>query len=440
MTGVRIAYLGGGSTRAPGTIAALIERATHFAGSELVLYDPAAEHLEIVARLGRRMAEAADADLAITATSDRRKALAGADVVLASFRPGGFEARVQDERIPLRHGVIGQETQGPGGFFLALRSLHVFRALVEEMEQLCPRALLVNYTNPVNVVAQGLTRYSDVRTVSLCEGPIVWPGHVARAAGLDPDAVRATMVGLNHACWSVAADVEGGDLFDLIGAAWERARADPSVDERTSQLLHLASRMASIPADYLRYYYFPEETLARARAHTRTRGEEILDSIDGYWRHYAEQADAPEPGLDAVHSRAGVGELELAVAVIDAVINDTGEEFPVNVPNRGAIAGFADDLVVEVPALCDAAGFHPTVAGVSLPAHVSGLIEMLAEYQSLTADAGWKGTRVDAVRALAANPLVLSLSKAEALYCELAKAHAPNLPERLHVETTAWTT
>ena len=114
MTAVRIAYLGGGSTRAPGTIAALIERAAHFADSELVLYDPDAEHLDIVARLGRRMVEAAGADLAITATADRPEALTGADIVLASFRPGGFEARVHDERIPLRHGVIGQETQGPG--------------------------------------------------------------------------------------------------------------------------------------------------------------------------------------------------------------------------------------------------------------------------------------------------------------------------------------
>ena len=437
---MRIAYIGGGSTRAPGTIAALLERSRRFAGSELVLFDPAREHLEIVARLGRRMVAAAGADLTITTAAHRGEALRDADVVLASFRPGGFEARAHDERIPLAHGIIGQETQGPGGFFLALRSLHVFRSLVQEMEECCPRALLVNYTNPVNVVAQAITRYSDVRTVSLCEGPIVWPRHVARAAGLDPDAVRATMVGLNHACWSIAAEIEGDDLFAVVDAAWARARGEPAADERTAQLLHLTSRMGSIPADYLRYYYFPDETLATARARARTRGEELLDALPGYWAHYAEQADARAPALDAAHSRAGVGELELAVAVIDAAVNDTGEEYPVNVPNRGAIAGFADDLVVEVPAICDAVGFHPTVRGVSLPPHVSGLIEMLAEYQSLTADAGWRGTRTDAVRALAAHPLVLSLSKAEALYGELAKAHAVNLPERLHVEARTWTT
>jgi 6-phospho-beta-glucosidase len=263
---------------------------------------------------------------------------------------------------------------------------------------------------------------------------------VAEAVGIDPQAVSATMVGLNHACWSIAAAYDGGDLFALADEAWQRAREDPATDERTAQLLHLTSRMASIPADYLRYYYFADEMLAVARARPRTRGEEIIDSLPDYWRHYAEQAATAVPALAAEHSRSGVGELELAVAVIDAVVNDTGELFPVNIPNRGAIEGFADDLVVEVPAICDAAGFRPTVHGVALPPHVSGLIEMLAEYQSLTADAGWHGSRDDAIRALAAHPLVLSLSKAEALYEDLATAHASHLPERLRVQARAWTT
>ena len=113
---------------------------------------------------------------------------------------------MQDERHPAAHGVIGQETQGPGGFFLALRSLQVFRGLVEEMRPVLPGALLVNYTNPVNIVAQAVTRHSDVRTVSLCEGPIVWPRHVAEPWA-STRGRKATMVGLNHACWSIAAGV-----------------------------------------------------------------------------------------------------------------------------------------------------------------------------------------------------------------------------------------
>ena len=130
MAAIRLAYVGGGSTRAPGTVASLIARGASFAGSEIVLIDLDADHLRIVERLARRMADVRGVDLRIRSTTSRAVGLRDADIVLASFRPGGFEARVLDETIPLRHGVLGQETQGPGGFFMALRSIHVFRDLV----------------------------------------------------------------------------------------------------------------------------------------------------------------------------------------------------------------------------------------------------------------------------------------------------------------------
>src|SRR5690242_6615381 len=146
MAAIRLAYVGGGSTRAPGTVASLIVRGASFSGSEVVLIDLDEDHLGVVERLARRMASVRGVDLRIRSTTDRVDGLRDADVVLASFRPGGFEARAVDERIPLRHGVIGQETQGPGGFFMALRSIHVFRDLVADIEALAPDAVLINYT------------------------------------------------------------------------------------------------------------------------------------------------------------------------------------------------------------------------------------------------------------------------------------------------------
>jgi 6-phospho-beta-glucosidase len=189
--------------------------------------------------------------------------------------------------------------------------------------------------------------------------------------------------------------------------------------------------MESVPADYLRYYYFRDEAVTAAQAARRTRAEEILSDSERYWRHYREQAAAPEPFLDPTLSRSGVGELELAVDVIESIVADLGETWPVNIPNRGSLRGFDDGLVVELPATCSNEEIAPTVAAAELPPSVRGLLEMLAEYQQLTADAAWSGNRRDAVRALAANPLVLSLSLAERLYAELAAAHAPHLPERL---------
>jgi len=136
------------------------------------------------------------------------------------------------------------------------------------------------------------------------------------------------------------------------------------------------------------------------------------------------------PVLDPQRSRGGINELELAIDVMDAVFNDRREVWPVNVPNQGAIADFPDDMVVEVPGFVDRNGIAPVAQG-HMPRQVVGLVKMLGEYQALAAEAAWSGTRIDAIRALAANPLVLSAARATVLYDEMAAAHRRYLPERL---------
>ena len=190
MARLKIAYIGGGSTRAAGTMASFIEQGANFAGSEIVLIDLDAERLELIRGLAERMAAAKGVDLTASATTDRRAGLDGCDAILTSYRPGGFEARVLDERIPLTHGVIGQETQGPGGFFMALRSIHVMRQILDDVAVACPEARIFNYTNPVNIVAQAVTDHSDVPFVSLCEGPIVYRRGGGPGRGARPRAAR----------------------------------------------------------------------------------------------------------------------------------------------------------------------------------------------------------------------------------------------------------
>ena len=431
MAAIQLAYIGGGSTRAPGTIAALIVRGAAFAGSEVVLVDLDPDHLTVVERLARRMAEVRGLDLRIRTTTDRRDGVRDADVVLASFRPGGFEARALDERIPLRHGVIGQETQGPGGFFMALRSIHVFRDFVAEIEELAPRAVLINYTNPVNVVSEAITHHSPVPTISLCEGPLIFPPGAVRSAGLDPARLDAVLVGLNHTGWTVRHELDGEDVMPLIRAADDRRRAEPSESARSDRLLHLAATMGSLPSPYLDYYYFREETVAEARAKPTTRAQDILAETADYWRHYDEQSRAVEPGLDPARSRGGILELELAIDVIDAIVNDRRAVWPVNVPNRGGVLpGFPEDLVVEVPAVVGRDGVAP-IPQPPLPPNVRGLIEALGSYQALTAEAAWSGGRRDAIAALTSHPLVGSLPLAERIYDEMAAAHRAWLPARL---------
>ncbi len=429
MAAIKLVYLGGGSTRAPGTVAGLIAQGEQFAGSEVALVDLDEGRLEIVRRLAERMAQARGLDLRFSATTERRRALEGADAVLSSFRPGGFEARHLDESIPLRHGVIGQETQGPGGFFMALRSIAVLREVCGEMAELCPDALLVNYTNPVNLVAQAIADHSAISVVSLCEGPIYFPRIFAAGVGLDPDLIEATMVGLNHGCFSVAARYDGDDLLPLLDEL--DARRDREVREPWwDGLLRLAVTVRAVPADYMAYYYYRDTVLEHLRGKPTTRSQDIMGMTGGYWRHYEEQAARADPQLDPDLCRGGIDELELAVDVMDAVFNDRDEVWPVNVPNNGTIAELPDRQVVEVPGRCNASGIHPE-GRFELPPPVRGLVKSLAEYQLLAADAAWDGDRRQAVQALAANPLVLDLGKAELLYDELAEAHRDHLPDRL---------
>ncbi len=156
-----------------------------------------------------------------------------------------------------------------------------------------------------------------------------------------------------------------------------------------------------------------------------------MAEVADYWRHYAEQAEADDPVLDPDRSRGGILELELAIDVIDALVNDRGQVWPVNVPNAGgALAGFPDDLVVEVPGRVSAAGIQP-IAQPPLPRQVRALIQTLGEYQALTAEAAWSGNRRDGIRALASNPLVRTLPMAETLYDAMANAHRDYLPDRL---------
>src|SRR3954454_1797982 len=240
---LKIAYIGGGSTRGPGTMASLIEQGENFAGSEIVLIDLDQDRLALVQTIAQRMARCRGLDLTVTATTDRRAGLEDCDFVLTSYRPGGFEARYLDESIPLKYGVIGQETQGPGGFFMALRSIYVMKSIIEDMEAVCPHARLFNYTNPVNIVSEAVTHHTYIPTVSLCEGPINGNRDFAEMIGLNPDKLDAVSIGLNHGSWTVRHRYDGQDFIPILRDAYERMSRDPEIARGELRLLELACCM-----------------------------------------------------------------------------------------------------------------------------------------------------------------------------------------------------
>ena len=260
------------------------------------------------------MAAAKGVDLTVTATTDRRAGLDGCDAVLTSYRPGGFEARVLDERIPLAHGVIGQETQGPGGFFMALRSIHVMQGILDDLEAVAPAARIFNYTNPVNIVAQAVTATTPTsRSSRSARGRSSSRRRSPRPPGLDPAKLDVASVGLNHGSWSVRAQYDGADLLPLVQAAYERRADDPELRPQTRRMLRLASVMGALPSEYFQYYYFEDEVLGELTSKPTTRAEDILGWVPGYWEHYVEQARSDRPGarprpLARRHPRARAGD------------------------------------------------------------------------------------------------------------------------------------
>lgn len=430
MASLNVAYIGGGSTRAPGTLASYMLRAHAFAGSTVTLVDLDPEKLEIVQKLSNRMAASLGADIRIRTTTNLEAGLADADAVLSSFRPGGFEMRHLDESLPLKYGVIGQETQGPGGFFMSLRAVAVTKQIVALMERVAPKAVLFNYTNPVNIIAQAVSLYSGVPIISLCEGPIVFPREIVTRAGLEPDKLEVTMIGLNHACWSTKHRYDGDDVMPLLAKRFEELKRWGSDDTETLRRLEMAVTFGSLPASYMKYYYYRDEIVQELRAKPTTRAQDIMAAVPDYWRHYQEQAEQAEPTLTPERSRGGIFELELAVNVMDSYFNDKNEIWTLNVPNRTALEGVPPERVVEVPCVVGDGSFTPLVSG-SLPVPVRGLVGALGEYQELAARAAWEADRRLAVQALASNPLVPSLPVAQALYRDMSAAQAEYLPAGL---------
>ncbi len=409
---VKIAIIGGGSAYAPGLINAFIHHAADFPGAELALMDIAAPELSIVHQLAKKMIHTAGVDLHISAYTDQREAITGANYVLTTFRQGGFEARHQDESVPLRFGVIGQETIGPGGFFFAMRTLPVIRRILDDIQALAPGAVLVNYTNPTQIVAEAVTHFSAVPCISICDQTNDDRGKILHALDLSNATVEIESIGLNHATWSTQFTIDGEDGVAMMIRNCDRVLARPDVSNRVKRQFQLTREYGRVPNSYLQYYYYREETVAEAQAEPKTRAQVILESLPSYYQHFREQIAADVPHL--THVRGGSIFGDMAVEVLCSLHIHDGRIHTLNIPNRTALPDFAPDRVVEVPARVKHAGATPLVQE-RLPAEVVGLLRMLAEYQWLAADAIWNGDRRALEHALASNPLVLSLPLARQL-------------------------
>jgi 6-phospho-beta-glucosidase len=418
---VKITVIGGGSTYTPELIEGFARRAAVLPVDELVLHDVAPERLEVVGGLARRILAKQDYPGRLVTTGSLEDAVDGAAAVLIQLRVGGQQARLVDETLPGKFGMLGQETTGPGGFAKGLRTVPVVLAIADVVRKLArPDAWIVDFTNPVGIVTRALLDDGH-RALGLCNVAIGFQRRLAARFGVTPDRVRLDHAGLNHLSWIRRVLVDGVDrLPEMLGP--------DHIDELVAELdmpAQLLRTIGAIPSYYLHYFYCTDRAI-RAQATGPQRAEEVLAIEHQLLDMYADPALDHKP--DLLEQRGGAYYSEAAAALVTSLLTGDGGHHYVDVRNNGAITGLPDDAVVEVPAMVDGTGAHPLAVAPLAPEFL-GLVQAVTAYEVLTIEAARTGDRRVALRALLANPLVRQWEIAAPLLDAILEANRALLPQ-----------
>jgi 6-phospho-beta-glucosidase len=386
---------------------------------ELVLHDIDESRLEVVGGLAGRILDKLEFPGRLTLTSDRERAIEGADFVLVQLRVGGLAARLRDETIPPMFGCIGQETTGPGGFAKALRTVPVVLGIAEDTARLgADGAWLVDFTNPAGLVTQALIDHGH-RAIGLCNIPIGFQRMLARELGVQPAEVQLEHVGLNHLSWERRVMVDGRDrLPELLEGFADQLGEEVDMP---GDLLRL---YRAIPSYYLRYFHFSAEMVEKQRSE-RSRADEVMQIERELLEMYRDPALDVKPKL--LEQRGGAFYSEAAAMLVESLHTDRRDVQVVNVRNDGAIPNLAEDAVVEVACRIEAGGARPLPVEPLAP-EMLGLIEQVKAYERLTVAAATSGDRDTALKALMANPLSSDYRVAVPLLDALLEANREYLP------------
>ncbi len=427
---MKVTVIGGGSSYTPELINGFLERVASFPLTELWLMDISEERLEIVGGFAQHMVLAKDAPFDVHLTTDQREGVRGAHYVITQLRVGGMQARREDEYLGHRHGLIGQETTGVGGMAKALRTIPVVLNIARDMQELAPDALLVNFTNPSGLVTEALSRYApDVPAVGVCNSPITAKMWILQAleerqgARIAPERAELDTLGLNHLSWHRGFTLDGQDMWPMIldGYLEElESSSDPEWDPRTVKALGM------IPNYYLQYYYHTGLKLAAQTRWPPSRAEEVMAIEAGLLRQYAEP-DRSEPP-ESLMQRGGAYYSTIATQLLNAHANDLGETLVVNVRHNGAVAGWPEDWVLEMPCRVDGTGVFPLPAE-PLPPVCFGLLAHVKMYELLTVEAAVHGDLDAAYQALLVHPLGPAANKVQVVLDDLLRTHRAHLPQ-----------
>jgi 6-phospho-beta-glucosidase len=424
---IKVAIMGGGSSYTPELIYGFLERVHLFPLAELWLMDIVPERLEILGAFAQRMVGATGAPFEIHLSTDQREALDSARYVIAQLRVGGISARREDEYLGQRHGLIGQETTGVGGMAKALRTIPVMLKIAEDMQELAPGGLLVNFTNPSGLITEALSRYAPgVPVVGVCNGPITAKMEMLKALEtyrgikVEPEEAQLDVLGLNHLSWYRGLTADSQDLWPQVLQVYREEDADPRWDT------HTLGALSMIPNGYLEYYYYTERKLATQQEWPPSRAEEVMEVEADLLRQYGEPDRTELP--EALMKRGGAYYSTVATQLLNAHYNGLAETHVVNLRHGGAVSGWPEDWVLEMPCCVDDDGIRPLPAE-PLPPACFGLLAHVKTYELLTVEAAVHGDRDAAYRALLAHPLGPPADRIQTVLDDMLETQQAYLPQ-----------
>jgi alpha-galactosidase len=421
----------------------LLSEALAERGVDIRLMDTVADHLTDIELYAGCIAAELDRNAGVTATTDLERALDGANFVVTAIEVDRFKYWAQDFHVPRKYGIrqVFGENGGPGGLFHALRNMGPTLAIADAMEVYCPGAPMLNYTNPEHKLVEAVSRLTSVPAYGLCHGVMMGIGQIARILEMDSSDLDTAACGINHLTWftKIRNKRTGEDLYPKLREA-ERA-GDWLSDWHEIGLGRILFRIYGLwpsPAanHYGEYIRWADEFVASELQffHDPVDGNAWDDDVEAEWI-YSLTGDVtgrpwkkapPEPGrLEDEPLRASG---EAAVPIMEALACNVRHRHPaVNVPNRGAIPNLPDDMVVEVPAVGDAAGLVPEQME-ALPEGVAAMLRTQGSIHKLLDEAYSEGSKNKLLQALLLDPTVHSYRQAVLMLDEMLALQKDILP------------
>ncbi len=431
----RIAVLGGGGVRTPFLIYGLNEASQALGISEVVLYDVDADRARLMCKLGNAVVRKYGGQLRVSVETQFERAVADTDFVINSVRVGGMLSRATDERIVFQHGLAGQETTGPGGLAMALRTIPVAVEYARVVEKVAPQAWFINFTNPAGLITQAITSSSRIRTVGICDTPRELFHRVAAAVRGTLESVACDYFGLNHLGWVRSVRLHGKDVTAALLDSDDKLRSLYPAELFDPAMIRA---LGLIPTEYLFFCYAQRRAAANQAKTGTTRGQEVvrltgellgdlqreLDAgreeraVELFTRYHrrrsgsymkleASAGSLLGSGNEDPHDpfESATGYHRIAIEVMLALLSPTPRSLVVNTCNRGAIRDLQPDDVVEVPCQVSRDGIIPLASG-ELPDCVRGLVLSVKAYERMAVQAAAEGSLPKARLALMLYPIV----------------------------------